>query len=38
MKFSSFFNVMQEMAIILAIITFALGFLYLYMNKGETPE
>lgn len=31
----SFFNILYDMAIVLAVIAFAMGFLYLYASRGE---
>jgi len=36
MTLSGFFNILHDMAIILAIIAFALSFLYLYTGREET--
>lgn len=38
MSLDSFFNIVYDMAIILAIVTFAMGFLYLYMSGEEAEE
>jgi len=38
MKLGSFFNIVYDMAIILAIITFAMGFLYLYTSREEAES
>jgi hypothetical protein len=35
---NSFFNILYDMAIILAIIAFVLGFLYLYASGGEAED
>jgi len=35
MSLNNFFNIVYDMAIILAIITFAMCFLYLYTGRGE---
>jgi len=35
MSLDSFFGIVYDMTIILAIVTFAMGFLYLYAGKRE---
>lgn len=35
MSLDAFFNIVYDMAIILAVVTFAMGFLYLYSERGE---
>jgi len=35
MKLGGFFNILHDMAIILALIAFALSFLYLYTGEEE---
>ena len=34
----SFFSIVYDMAIILAVATFAMCFLYLYMSSGESKK
>lgn len=38
MSIGSFFNVVFDVAIILALITFSLGFLYLYASREDTER
>lgn len=38
MSVDSFFNIVHDMAIILAIVTFAMGFLYLYTGREEAEK
>ncbi len=35
MSLDSFFNILYDMAIVLAVVTFAMGFLYLFTGEGE---
>ncbi len=35
MTLDSFFNIVYEMAIVLAVVTFAMCFLYLFTGRGE---
>jgi hypothetical protein len=37
MSLSSFFDLLQQLAILLAIITLGMGFVYLF-SSGEEPE
>lgn len=36
MSLDNFFNIVYDMAIILAVVTLIMGFLYLYIGREET--
>jgi len=38
MSLDSLFNVVYDLAIIVAVVTFALGFLYLFSGEGGAEE
>jgi hypothetical protein len=38
MSLNSLFNIVYDLAIILAVVTFALCFLYLFSSRGKAEE